>query len=399
MRVVQLTICHLSSSRCRHDSTVRVLNVSILGQLQKPSMLRANLRVLLILMSIGILHADQVDQKPDFKASVDRVEIPVRVLDNKGRFVRNLAQSDFEVLEDGVPQRIVSFSFNGVSSQHPPLPEVKQQRTSAQESSERFYAVVLDDLHISREDSFRARSVVLEFVRRYATADDSIAIVFTSGSRAQDFSRDRSVLSSALDRLRGQWQPSEPAALKEAKALGVIKLIGQVSRGFAETARGSRRAILLVTAGVGCSAASSNPSGAPWCGNYLTDALREAATSDVVVYSVDPRGGRNPAWMGPALGPRGGTGAVIQAMRGGDSAANFFDGMHLLANESGGFAVTGTDGFADAFKRIVSDFSEFYLLGYYSDRRDVGAPLRRNEVRVNRPGMKAFYRSMYVAPR
>ena len=86
-------------------------------------------------------------------------------------------------------------------------------------------------------------------------------------------------------------------------------------------------------------------------------------------------------------------------MRGaGDSAPNFFDGMHFLANESGGFSVTGTDGFADAFKRIVSDFGEYYILGYYSDRRDLAPPVRRNEVRVNRPGTKAFYRSTYVAP-
>ena len=87
-------------------------------------------------------------------------------------------------------------------------------------------------------------------------------------------------------------------------------------------------------------------------------------------------------------------------MRGaGDSAPNFFDGMHSLADETGGFSVTGTDAFADAFKRIVSDFSEYYLIGYYSARRDVTAILRRNEVRVNRSGVKAFYRSTYVAPR
>jgi hypothetical protein len=72
--------------------------------------------------------------------------------------------------------------------------------------------------------------------------------------------------------------------------------------------------------------------------------------------------------------------------------------MHSLANETGGFSVTGTDAFAAAFTRIVSDFSE-YMLGYYSSRRDAAVPLRRNEVRINRSGVKAFYRSTYVAPR
>ena len=46
--------------------------------------------------------------------------------------------------------------------------------------------------------------------------------------------------------------------------------------------------------------------------------------------------------------------------------------------------------------RIVGDFGEYYLLGYYSNHRDAGGRLRRNEVHVNRPGTKAFYRSTYV---
>lgn len=355
--------------------------------------------LLFVVLCAAALHTQQTGQRPDFTANVDYVEIPVRVLDNKGRPVRNLTQNDFLVLEDGAPQRVVDFAFIESSPRRQDSTE-ESKEGAPRDSNERLYAVVLDDVHISREDTVKARSVALEFVRRYTAAEDRVAIVFTSGATGQALTRDRTALSSALNRLRGQWDASDPAPLREAKALGVIKLVGEVSRGFNETPRGTRRAILLVTAGVGCSAASSNPSGVPWCGSYLTDAFRDAAASDVVVYSVDPRGGRNPAWMGPAPGPRGGAGALIQGMRGaGDSAPNFFDGMHSLADETGGFSVTGTDAFADAFKRIVSDFSEYYLIGYYSPRRDVTAILRRNEVRVNRSGVKAFYRSTYVAPR
>ena len=358
-----------------------------------PSFWRA---ILLAFAFVTGLHAEQSSRKPDFRANADYVEIPVRVLDKKGLVVRDLTQSDFAVLEDGVPQRIVNFSFRDFSSSRRP-PSDDASETAGPASTTHVYVVVLDDFHVSREDTVKARSLVTEFIRRYATPQDGIAIVFTGGSQGQDVSRDRSLLSAALDRFRGQWDPTDPPGLKEAKALGVIKMIGQTSRGLAETARGLRRAILLVSAGVGCSAATMNPSGIPWCGSYMTETLREAAASDVVVYSIDPRGGRNPAWVGP-VGPRSATGAIIQAMRGaGDSAPNFFDGMHFLANESGGFSVTGTDGFADAFKRIVGDFGEYYVLGYYSDPRDLAPPIRRNEVRVNRSGTKAFYRSTYIA--
>jgi VWFA-related protein len=353
---------------------------------------------LLALVFLTVLHAEQSGHKPDFTANADYVEIRVRVIDKKGLVVRNLTQNDFDVLEDGTPQRIVSFSFRDFSSSRRQSADETREISGAS-STTHVYVVVLDDIHISREDTVKARSLVTELIRRYATPEDGIAIAFTSGSQGQDVTRDRTPLSAALNRFRGQWDPTDPPALREAKALGVIRMIGELSRGFAETERGSRKAILLVSAGVGCSAASSNPSGVPWCGTYMADALRAAAVSDVVVYSVDPRGGRNPAWTGPAPGPRGGAGALIQGLRGGaDSASNFFDGMHFLANETGGFSVTGTDGFADAFKRIVSDFSEYYLLGYYSDRRALAPPLRRNEVRINRSGARAFYRSTYIAP-
>ena len=349
---------------------------------------------LLAYVSLTVLHAAQSGQKPAFKANADYVEIPVRVLDKKGLTVRDLTQSDFEIVEDGARQRIVNFTFRDARSQRRPPPDDAREN-SEPASTTHLYVVVLDDFHISREDTVKSRSLVSEFIRRYAAPEDGIAIVLTSGSQGQDLTRDRSLLIAALDRLRGQWDLTDPPALKETKALGVIRTIGQISQGLSETARGVRRAILLVSAGVGCSVATVNPSGIPWCGSYMTETLREAAASDVVVYSVDPRGGRNPAWMGPASGPR----ALIQGVRStADSAPNFFDGMHVLANETGGFSVTGTDGFADAFKRIVNDFGEYYLLGYYSDRRDLGRPIRRNEVRVNRPGTKAFYRSTYVAP-
>jgi VWFA-related protein len=154
------------------------------------------------MVSIG-LYADQVGPTPDFKAGITQVEIPVRVLDNKGRFVSDLTRADFEVFEDGAPQRVISFSLNGLSSRVDSLQDTKQ-RASTRESAPRFYAVVLDDFHISREDSVKARSLVLEFIRRYAAADDNIAVEFTSGSRGQEFTRDRSVLSSAIGRLRGQ---------------------------------------------------------------------------------------------------------------------------------------------------------------------------------------------------
>jgi Ca-activated chloride channel family protein len=46
---------------------------------------------------------------PTFRSDVWTVNVDVAVLDNRGRFIPNIPQQAFRVLEDGVPQRVTSF--------------------------------------------------------------------------------------------------------------------------------------------------------------------------------------------------------------------------------------------------------------------------------------------------
>jgi VWFA-related protein len=52
----------------------------------------------------------QPEENPVFRAEATTVSVPVAVVDNKGRFIPNIPQSYFRVLEDGVPQQISGFS-------------------------------------------------------------------------------------------------------------------------------------------------------------------------------------------------------------------------------------------------------------------------------------------------
>src|SRR5512142_2076002 len=52
-----------------------------------------------------------VDQKPTFRTRIELVTTDVIVRDNKGQFVPDLTQHDFEVFEDGVKQDIVSMEL------------------------------------------------------------------------------------------------------------------------------------------------------------------------------------------------------------------------------------------------------------------------------------------------
>jgi Ca-activated chloride channel family protein len=53
---------------------------------------------------------DAGDRVPQFSSSVQLVEVYATVTDAKGELVSNLRQSDFEVLEDGMPQDISAFA-------------------------------------------------------------------------------------------------------------------------------------------------------------------------------------------------------------------------------------------------------------------------------------------------
>src|SRR5271155_1824995 len=60
--------------------------------------------------------AQSVQDKKDFTVSVkvDRVLVNVVARDKKGNLIKDLKREDFTVLEDGKPQKIVSFDLEQV---------------------------------------------------------------------------------------------------------------------------------------------------------------------------------------------------------------------------------------------------------------------------------------------
>ena len=65
----------------------------------------------LLLATVGVAMQAQDQRKPDFTSRVDLVTTDVVVRDNNGQFIADLRKDDFEVLEDGVPQNLVSFAL------------------------------------------------------------------------------------------------------------------------------------------------------------------------------------------------------------------------------------------------------------------------------------------------
>ena len=62
---------------------------------------------LLVVSAAGIIIAQE---RPTFRVKVDMVVLSFTVTDNKGKYVNGLKPADFKVMEDGIPQKVSTFS-------------------------------------------------------------------------------------------------------------------------------------------------------------------------------------------------------------------------------------------------------------------------------------------------
>ena len=74
------------------------------------------------------------------------------------------------------------------------------------------------------------------------------------------------------------------------------------------------------------------------------------------------------------------------------------DSLQAFADETGGFAVVNTNGFANAFDRIVQENSSYYVLAYYPPNPKRDGKFHNINVRVTRPGLTVRVRRGYANP-
>lgn len=373
-----------------------------------------------------------------FRAEVNYVEVDARVLDQQGKFVSGLKSEDFEVLEDGKPQKVSAFSFVNIPlervqrplfASRPIEPDV---RNNLQGADGRIYLLVLDDLHTQPLRSQRTKAAARQFIERYVGANDLAAVIHTGGrtDANQDFTNNQRLLLEAVDKFMGRklrsstlnkiddynrragtGLESDPAADLDDKERGFqARAALETMRNLANylgNVRGRRKAIVMFSEGIDYNIydfMSMNNTGNTEASTVIEatrDAIAAATRANVAIYGVDPRG----------LGASFDSLADIQSFPddtslGLNQSALFNevrlaqDSLRTLSDETGGFAVVNRNDFDSAFQRIVDDNSSYYMLGYYSsnDRRD--GRFRKIEVRLkNRPGMVVRARKGYVAPR
>lgn len=324
------------------------------------------------------------------RISVEVVQVDAVVTDKKGRYVTDLTANDFEVLEDGKPQKITNFSYVRISSssappvQTPlargipvPTPTLQLLPTQVQ----RTIALVIDDLGLSFESVAFVRDALKKFVREQMQAGDLAAIIRTSGGigTLQQFTFDRSQLLASVDRVR--WSPFSRAGISsfpsisgaaesgeavdeefrtQVYSIGTLGSLSHIVRGLSELP--GRKSVVLFSEGFNIDPGSGE-------GSRVLDGLRRLADfanrASVLFYAIDPRGlpvlgftaADNLSGYSPDQLP-----ALLSSLR-----SRYFQsqsGLDYLSRETGGLFFHDNNDLAAGVRRAMEDQDGYYLLGY-----------------------------------
>jgi VWFA-related protein len=387
---------------------------------------------------------------PVFRAEAEYVEVDAFVTDEKGEFVSGLTRDDFQVFEEGAPEKIAVFAEISVpvdrgpeTPRALPPPDVA---TNQEALRGRVYAIVLDDLHTDAQRSGAVRKLAREFVEGHLARNDVAAVVSTGG-RADStlgFTGQKERLLETIDRfagrktrsatlerldtierqrdlLRSESRPRDAQAPTEGEiaprpglerdpydlqrvndARASLEILEGTARAFGGL-EGRRKAIVWFGEGIDYDTLDVTGR-AQRDGSAILASTREALAAatrhGVAVYTVDPRGPLAPG--GPddirSSAPAQGADFGIDSQSLAREARLSQENLRTLAEQTGGLAAVDTNDFADAFDRIVRASSRYYLLGYYpSDSRRDGA-YRRLDVRAARRGLHVVAREGYVRP-
>ena len=335
---------------------------------------------------------DQAPQPtPTFRTGTSIVRVDVSVWGKGDAAIADLTADDFVVEEDNVPQRIETFQFVKLDGQRPPGDEDSLEIRSpehgeaeAAREDVRLFAVFLDEYHVDKEPfiALPLREALIDFVNQLGPSDLVTVMDQLTPLSSLRFTRDRQELLERMKKFEGrQGEYLRTRSVMEEAQLqsrNVRYVRAEVSLSALEALvthlgglRDGRKSVLFVSQGPPVFFGGREQDLHP----RIQSILNAANRGNVTINVLDPRG----------LGTEG---------RGGSR-----DTLFMLADETGGRRVVNTNDLVAGVKRVVSDASAYYLLGYAPAREFADGKFHKIEVKVKRPGARLLARKGYWAPK
>ena len=409
------------------------------------------MRTRLLATVIGVVLAApsfvQGQAQPAFRSSVNLILVDVTVRDGKGQPVRHLGASDFEILENGKPQTIVTFAQEDIAqtaqaivtastltrlgearsgvpvrvatspaadpkaaagtAAAAPTAGIDASRgplTSEEVAGRRIWVLLFDTSSMQPEDVQKAADAAITWGQERMSPADLVAIA-SIGSTLQilsDFTNDREKIVSVLkgfavtdgtatSDVDASTMAADEAVATETTASAAVDASVQELDSFNNDIRlrgikticdgllsiQQRKSILYFSSGMARNGSDNAVESRA--------AVNACSRANTAINPVDSRGLQAVVAGGSARqGSRGG----VAAFSGRGVAQQFArlaaqqETLQSLAADTGGTAFTDSNNFGEAFDKITSEISSYYILGYASTNTKQDGGYRKIEVRL-----------------
>jgi VWFA-related protein len=329
-------------------------------------------------------------QPPVFKAGVKLVRVDVTVLGRGELPVADLQASDFDVSEDGVPQKVEQLRFVRLDGNRPQGDEESlairsQEHADAEAAREdvRVFVIFLDDYHVDKQPAVTIpiRRALKDFIGRLWPTDLVAIMDPLTPLDALRFTRVKQDLLDAVAKFEGrqgeyfpvrslleeaQLRAENPRMMRSQVTLSAMAGLCVKLGGMRE----GRKTVIFVSQGPPINFGFGQPS--------LYEEMREvtdaAVRGNVTIDPVDPES----------------LGMVINE----NSRAS----LYQLAAETGGRAVVNTNAMEAGLAKVLDETSAYYVLGYTPTRATDDGKYHKINVKVRRPGVRVLARQGYWAP-
>jgi VWFA-related protein len=381
--------------------------------------------------------------QPTFRSSVNLVLVDVVVRDRNGAVVKGLTIDDFDLVEDGARQQILTFAFEEITTNAAPVTNSttlsaasttatvgpaaavgapggalkspdgtpSAPLTSEDVAGHRLMTLLFDTSSMQPEDVQMAVDSAIKWVNEKMTPADLVAVAAIGASLQvlTDFTSSKEQLQSVLkafaatDGTAFLAVDSSTAATDQAQGnatcdssttdtssqeldtfnndvrLRALKTLAEALKPIQQ-----KKAIIYFSSGMQRNGTDNQVE--------LRAAINAAVRANVAIYPVDARGLQ-------AIVPGG---SARNASQGGLSAftgsaiTNQFatldaqqETLTTLAADTGGKAFTDTNDFGEAFAKVTNDISSYYILGFASTNTSKDGRFRRITVRLKNSKLNA----------